>query len=77
MACPSRSLGRDVIESLIKDGPHRDEYKNALLPPFGDFFIRRQFFDIVLDFVEQPDEVQVFLGRPHARPSLRSPFGRP
>ena len=59
-----QALGRDVVDSVIEDGPNRVEDGNGLLPPLGDFFLRRQFFDIVLDFVEQPDEVQNFLGRP-------------
>ena len=61
---PEQALGQDVVDALIEDGPNRVEDGHGLLPAFGDLFFRLQFFDIVLDLVEQADEIQNLLGRP-------------
>jgi len=61
---PEQALGWDVVDALIEDGPNRVEDGHGLLPAFGDLFFRLQFFDIVLDLVEQADEIQNLLGRP-------------
>ena len=47
---PEQALVRNVVDAVIEDGPNRVEDGNGLLPPLGDFFFRRQLFDIVLDF---------------------------
>lgn len=61
---PEQALGRNVVDAFIEDGLYRVEDGNGLLPAPLDLFLWPQFFDIVLDLVEQPDEIQYLLGCP-------------